>query len=291
MTDDDTVPTYADVRQTSQVAQELAQQAAADEPRRVESIAKAAGKAAGETAARQVSRRSALVGLLVALIVPLLVASIALSTAVSTAGDVADVQVALDRLAEANDELASRGQPPVLAPAGGDAEEVSAAAITAQVLASLPEAPTAEQVADLLRGAVVGSLRGPSFDELARLSGDYFSRLPAPPGPSAEQIQTAVDRRYAENPPDPGRDGRNGVDGENGQNGTDGENGADGRNGIDGVDGQPGRSVLTGPEPVLVDGNCVWRTTYSAEPLVEEHPAGAAACPAPPTPPVVELPG
>lgn len=277
---DDMPPTYADVMQTKAVAQELAQQAAADEPRRVESIAKAAGRKAGETAARQVSRRAALVGLLVAFLVPLLVASIALSQSVRTAGDIADVQVALDRLDQANVELAARGQPPVLPPPSGDAEEVSAAAITAQVLASLPEGPTAEQVADLLRGAVVGSLRGPTFDELARLSGDYLARLPAPPGPSAEQIQAAVDRRYAENPPDPGRDGRDGVDGTDGRDGTDGENGADG------IDGQPGRSILTGPEPVLTDSGCIWRTTYDQLPLVEERPAGPAACP---PPPIVDL--
>jgi hypothetical protein len=66
---------------------------------------------------------------------------------------------------------------------------------------------------------VIGQLQGPTFTELARLAGDYFRGLLAPPGPTAEQIQDAVDRAYAQNPPAPGKDGTNGLQGEQGLKG------------------------------------------------------------------------
>ena len=250
-----TPPSYAEVLETKQVAHDLAQQAADEEPGRVTSIAAKAGKAA----AREENRRAALITLLVALIVPLLVSTIALGTSLSTRADVADVQVALSRLDQANAELASRGQPPVALPPNSTPEQVSAAAITAQVVASLPAAPTADEVASRLQGAVIGQLQGPTFTELARLSADYFQTLPAPPGPTEAQIQAAVDRAYRADPPDPGRDGMNGERGEPGvqgepgiqgvpgEPGERGEPGVQGEQGIPGEPGEPGAAGEMGP--------------------------------------------
>jgi hypothetical protein len=245
-----TAPTYADVLETSKVAHALAQQAAEEEPKRLASIAARAGKAAGQLAAKRENRRSGLLMLIVALLVPLLVSTIALGTSLHTAGDVADVQVALERLDQANDALEARGQPPVEVPPNSTPEQVSAAAITAQVVASLPPAPTADEVASRLQGAVIGQLTGPTFGELARLSADYFRTLPAPPGPTEAQIQAAVDRRYAADPPDPGRDGAPGEQGIQGEPGVQGEQGIPGEQGPQGLPGPPVTS-WTWPDPVV----------------------------------------
>lgn len=298
--DGPTVPTHADVEQTRQVARDLAEQAVSEEPQRIQSIAEKAGKAAGADVAKRVSRRSLLAVLVVALLVPLLVSVIALNTAVSTRADVANVQVALSRLDQANAELAARGQPPVALPPQATPEQVSAAAITAQVVASLPAAPNADEVASRLQGAVIGQLTGPTFNELARLSADYFRTLPAPPGPTEAQIQAAVNRAYQASPPPPGRDGQEGGRGADGADGAPclpsnpecvgprgetGASGVDGQNGVDGVDGvsgAPGRSVTSGPTAVRNSaGVCVWETTYSEAPVFESHLAGDAACPPP----------
>ena len=95
---------------------------------------------------------------------------------------------------------------------------------------------------------------------------------PGPP-PTQAQIDAAVARAIAANPP------RDGVDGQSPPclSTPDMCEGADGE---DGADGEPGRSVTAGPQPVrLDDGTCVWRVEYSAAPLVEEFPAGDASCP------------
>jgi hypothetical protein len=293
------IPTYAEVEQTRQAAQELAEQAVVEEPRRIQSIA----AKAGEVAAKAVSRRQMLMVLLVAILVPLLVSIAALNTSLRVRDDVASVQVALERLDQANASLEARGPPPVALPPNSTPEQVSAAAITAQVVASLPAAPTADEVASRLQGAVIGQLQGPTFTELARLSADYFSTLPAPPGPTEAQIQAAVNRAYQADPPDPGRDGADGQMGEKGEPGESclptnpecvgpkGDPGIAGKDGVDGAPGVAGRSIVSGPTPVLIGTECFWRTEYDQAPLFEEHLAGDSACPVPPVvPPVVVTP-
>jgi hypothetical protein len=277
-------PTYGDVVRTKQRASRLAARAAVEEPKRLESIAARAGKSAGEVAAKAVSRKQMLMVLVVALLVPLLVSIAAYDKSVRVAGDVQDVQVALQRLDQANDTLEARGQPPVATPPADDPAQVVAAAVTAQVLASLPPGPTAEEVAGRLQGAVVGQLQGPTFDELARLVASYFQEHPPQPGPppTEEQIRDAVAAELATNPPPPGKNGENGLKGDKGDPCSPADPacvGPPGAAGAAGAAGAPGRSIVDGPTAVRTPTGCVWRTTYSEEPLVVEQPAGDAACP------------
>jgi hypothetical protein len=122
-------------------------------------------------------------------------------------------EIAADEGRAANEELARRGQPqvPIPDPKDGDVGTLVAAA-TAQVLATLPERPTAEQMA-------------------AAIS-QYVAARPGAFGPSPQQIGDAVASHLAANPPPPGETGRPGVDG------VDGRPGADGEPGRDGVDGR-----------------------------------------------------
>lgn len=242
--DTEPVPTREEVAAAMAEPRALAEQAAAEEPQRVAEIAQ---RVAGRTA-----RRYGLGALVVAVVVSLAVSIAALSTAAATDER---VEVALARLDEANATLAARGQPPVRPP-GDTPEAVTAAAVAAQVLASLPPTPTAREVADRLRGAVIGALVGPSFDELARLVDDYFVANPPVPGPAptAEQIRAAVAAELAENPPPPG------PQGEPGQPGVE------------------GRSVARQEFVRDSGGDCVSRVTYS-DGVVEDRPAGGAACP------------
>lgn len=275
-------PNLVDVLHATHEAREIAQQAAEEEPGRVAAIATEVGGKAGRLEGARVSRRFGLLALLVAFLVPLLLASLAYRNSVTTDRE---VDAALERLEQANVTLEARGQEPVQLPAADDPTQVVAAAVTAQILASLPPTPTAEEVADRLQGAVIGSLTGPSLNELARLVAGYFQDNPPQPGPppTEAQIRAAVDASLAANPPAPGLPGRDGaactpdIPACRGPIGLTGAAGADGATG---ATGPPGRSVV-GQQFVRVDGECVSRVTFSSAPLVEDRPAGDAACPDP----------
>lgn len=276
---DDPTPTRLDVRKARAAERAAAEQTyrvAADRlPRRVRGIARdEAGK---------VARRIGLWGAVLAALLSIAIALAAYSTADRAADSAAatreTVSTALERLDAANDTLQARGQVPVPPPATADDPTAAiTAAVLAQVLASLPPSPTADDVAARVQSAVTASVLGPATGELTRLVAEYFATNPPQPGPppTQAQIDAAVARAIAADPP---------------RDGTDGQSppclstpamcvGEDGTNGTNGVDGAPGRSVTAGPQPVrLDDGTCVWRVQYSADPLVEEFPAGDAACP------------
>lgn len=124
------------------------------------------------------------------------------------------VDDALAELNAANKQLQERGQAPVQAPADPDPSEAIQAAVLAKVLAQLPAAPTAEQVAAVLQPAVVAQVTGPTRDQLAQLVADYFAQ-----NPTAAQIQAAVDNYLNRNPPAPGPKGDKGDDGKAGKDG------------------------------------------------------------------------
>lgn len=273
------MPNYADVYHANQDLADAAErhQSIVDQvPRAVSRIAREEGEAAGRTQ----GRKFGLIALAVALIVSVLagvVSAAAYATSVDARDEIDTVQSAVDRLAQANQQLEQRGQEPVRLPSTDPADAI-AAAVLAQVLASLPPSPTAEQVADRLQDAVVALLVGPSQAELTRQVAAYFAENPPQPGPppSEAAIQAAVDRAYAANPPEDGEDGQSPPCLATEQQCQ----GQDGIDGADGLDGADGRSILTGPEPVRLDnGDCVWRSTYDQEPLVEQYPASNAACP------------
>lgn len=272
----DPAPTRADVTQAREVEREVAEETyrvAADRlPRQVRGVAR--------VEAARVARRIGAIGAVLAVLASVAIAVAAYSTA-TNARDVATanaetIELALGRLDRANDTLTARGQTPVPQPVQpDDPTEAIAAAVLAQVLASLPPSPSADDVAARIQGAVTAQVLGPTTDELARLVAAYFEANPPQPGPppTQAQIDAAVARAIAANPP------RDGVDGQSPPclSTPDMCQGADG---TDGANGEPGRSVTAGPQPVrLDDGTCVWRVEYSAAPLVEEFPAGDASCP------------
>lgn len=273
--DPDPAPTMADVAQAREVEREVAEQTyrvAADRlPRQVRGVAR--------VEAERVARRIGAIGAVLAVLASVAIAVAAYSTATSAqtaaAGAQRTVDTALEQLAQANDTLQQRGQAPVPTPEqAADPSEAITAAVLAQVLASLPPQPSVEQVADGLRGAVISALTGTTLQAVTAEAERYFQLNP--PRISASELQAAVDRAIAANPP------RDGIDGESPPClSTPAQcQGADGTDGADGVDGEPGRSVTAGPQPVrLDDGSCVWRVEYSAPPLVEEFPAGDASCP------------
>ncbi len=255
---DDVTEARAQALAAAEEAEQAVIHAAARRPRRADrDLAAEAGRAAGA----KVSRRFGLVALLVALVVPWLVSGLAYSNSVAT-DQVA--QATAQRLDALNATLESQGREPVAPTVTGDPAATIAAAVLAEVLTRLPDAPSAEQVAQELQTVVAANVLGPTLGQASAMVAAYLRDNPAPPGrpPSQAEIDAAVARQYAADPP------------------ADGQDGADGDDGQDGTDGQDGRSVLTGPEPVrLDDDTCVWRTTYSAEPAVQEYPAGDAACP------------
>lgn len=175
-------------------------------PDRVREIADQAGAAAGS----KVARRIGLVGAVLALL-----ASGALSVAAYSQAQSTDrtVEAALSRLDQANSTLESRGQPTVPAPPSPDPTDAIAAAVLAQVLASLPASPTSGEVASQLQAAVTGNVLGPSLDALTRQVAFYYQQNPPRPGPppTEAQIRAAVEAVYAADPP---ADGRDGVDGQ-----------------------------------------------------------------------------
>lgn len=174
----------------------------------------------------------------------------------------ATVDTALKRLQEANGELEARGQAPVLTSETPDQSEAIAAAVLAQVLAQLPPAPSAEEVAARIQGAVTANVLGPTRQQVIDEVAGYFATNPPVPGPppSSEAIRAAVAAELEANPPPPGAPGRDGEDGQDGvtppclsePGQCRGEDGQDGQNGQDGADstvpGSPAES-WTWPDP------------------------------------------
>lgn len=147
-----------------------------------------------------------------------------------------ETDAALDSLSSANRALSARGQAPVATPNPDDPADTVAAAVTARVLTQLPAVPTAEQVAAVLgpTSLAMPPVTGPTQADLAARVASYFqanaASLQGPkgddgtegrrgPGPTAAQIQAAVNDAYAANPPPPGRDGQNGEKGDKGDPG------------------------------------------------------------------------
>lgn len=255
------VPTGADVQSARrQVRAAAAEAGRAEEalPRRIREIA---GKAGGEAGSR-VARRIGLIGAILAALMSVAISTVALNTSADAKATAATVSAALERLAQANNTLESRGQEPVPTPPTPDPTDAIAAAVLAQVLASLPATPTADDVAAQLRSAVTANVMGPAMDRLAAEVSNYFARNPPRqgPAPSPAEIQAAVDRRYAANPP---RDGEDGLSPPclseprqcRGEDGTNGANGTNGTNGQDGADSTvPGPQGPSGPPP----GSWTW---------------------------------
>jgi hypothetical protein len=80
----------------------------------------------------------------------------------------------------------------------------------------------------------------------------------APPV-SDDQIAAAVARYLETNPPQAGKDGRDGVDGAAGNDGRDGADGAAGRDGVDGKDGASGAKGADGRDGVGLAGAVIDR--------------------------------
>lgn len=152
--------------------------------------------------------------------------------------------IALQNLDDANRTLMARGQPTVPAPAGEDRNAAIAAAVTARVVASLPAAPSAQQVAQVIMPTLAANPTGPAPQELTAAIAAYFGATPPPrgepgPGPTQAQIDAAVAAAYAANPPAPGKNGTNGRDGDKGDRGERGERGPAGPTCPDGTELTP----------------------------------------------------
>lgn len=272
------LPTDDDIREARANARAVAEQTyqvAADAlPRNVRRIA--------QKEATRTARWIGIVGALFAVLLSLGVSTAALSSAMTARAQSQEtqrtVEAALARLEQANTTLESRGQEPIPAPPSPDPTEAIAAAVLAQVLASLPPSPTADEVAGRIQSAVVSSLIGPTGDELAGLVASYFQTHPPRPGPppSQEAIQAAVDAAYAANPP---ADGRDGVDGQSPPclseprqcRGEDGEDGADST-----VPGPPGPTC---PADWSLDRFTVVTTTGPVETVLCQPPPAASSPP------------
>lgn len=236
--------------------------------------AEVAEHAATQTAQQAVRRNwrwTNLAAVLVAMVVSIAVSSISFYVAAGASTEAGQARVlgesaqktvddALGKLKEANDQLVARGQAPVTTSPTPDPSEAIQAAVLAKVLAQLPAAPTADQVAAVLQPAVSAQVTGPSRDTLAQLVSAYFADNPTTP-----QIQAAVDAFLTQHPPergpqgDPGRAGDKGETGDKGDSppclslpdqcqGKAGDNGADST-----VPGPPGPAAgsWSWPDPVL----------------------------------------
>lgn len=220
---------------------------------------------ASKAITRIVERRARLFGA-AAVLLSVLLASFATYIAVDNQGEIAaaaalrvqqdqETGAALDSLGQANKALQARGQPTVTANPNDPADAV-AASVTARVLAKLPPTPSAQQIADLIAPAALTQVTGPTAAELTNRVATYFADnadalrgLPGKDGagPTAAQIQTAVDAAYAANPPAPGRDGRDGDPGAPGADSTAaGPKGDTGDRGEKGDTGEPGPACPPG---------------------------------------------
>lgn len=165
------------------------------------------------------------------------------------------VDDALGKLKEANDQLEARGQAPVATPPNADPSDAITAAVLAQVLAKLPPAPTAAQVAAVVQPAVTAQVVGPSQATLAALVSQYFAN-----NPTAPQIQAAVAQFLTLHPPERGPQGDPGLPGKSPECLSEPAQcrGVDGTNGKDGAD-----STVPGPPgPACPPGSHIETVTY-----------------------------
>lgn len=247
----DEVPTFADVQNVRAEEREMAERAwaVADQvPRQMRRVAREAGHKAGQAE----GRKFGIIGLLVALLVSVLAgvaSAAAYATSIDTRSDLVTIQAALDKLDTANLALTARGQEPVPPPPASDPTGAVAAAVLAQVLASLPPSPSADEVASRLQTTVTANVLGPTLDELTGQVSSYFALHPPQPGPppSEASIRAAVDAALAQNPPPAGPPGQDGQPppclAEPTQcRGADGQDGADST-----VPGPPGRDGVMCP--------------------------------------------
>jgi hypothetical protein len=149
------------------------------------------------------------------------VSTLALSQTHQTAADVAAnerlAQQAYDAAQAANGQLTARGQAsvPVPPPTADDPTGTIVAASAARVLAALPPAPTAQQVAQQLAADQALNPPAPAPAAVISIVADYLAAHPAPAGPSGE----------------PGQPGTNGTNGQNGKDGDTGPVGPEGKQG------------------------------------------------------------
>lgn len=124
-------------------------------------------------------------------------------------------QQAYDAAQGANSQLAARGQNPVPVPPPNpeDPTATIVAASAARVLAALPKAPTAQQVAQQLAADQALNPPAPAPSAVIAIIADYLREHPVPPGPT----------------------------GPKGEPGTEGKAGTDGKDGATGPQGPPGR--------------------------------------------------
>jgi hypothetical protein len=149
------------------------------------------------------------------------VSTLALSQTHQTASDVAAnqrlAQQAYDAAQAANGQLTARGQAsvPVPPPSSDDPTGTIVAASAARVLAALPPAPTAQQVAQQLAADQALNPPAPAPAAVISIVADYLAAHPAPAGPTGEA----------------GQPGTNGTNGQNGKDGDTGPVGPEGKQG------------------------------------------------------------
>jgi hypothetical protein len=149
------------------------------------------------------------------------VSTLALSQTHQTASDVAAnqrlAQQAYDAAQAANGQLSARGQAqvPVPPPSSDDPTATIVAASAARVLAALPPAPSAQQVAQQLAADQALNPPAPAPAAVISVVADYLAAHPAPAGPTGET----------------GQPGTNGTNGQNGKDGDTGPAGPEGKQG------------------------------------------------------------
>lgn len=255
------VPNYADVLHARADEHKAARALEREKPSRDEV----------KQIAVSVVRRWGLITVALSAVIALLVSIAALAQALSTDSD---LTAALEKLDQANSTLEARGQQPVPEPAMANPTDAITAAVTAQVLASLPPSPTADEVASRIQGAVIANVTvpGPTTAQLAASVSEYLQANPPSPGPAPSQaeIDAAVGRALAANPPPAGPAGRDGISGANGRDGVDGKNGEDGADST-----VPGPQGETGPPgPTCPEGS----TATEHEVVTTEGPVTALLC-------------
>lgn len=171
---------------------------------------------------REVIRLAVIVAIVVAVLgsavsigVSVLAFGQATRTAADQASDRADLKQnqnlakqAFDAATAANAQLSARGQAPVQIPPPdpSDPTPTIVAAAAARVLAQLPQAPTAAQVAQQLAADQALNPPAPSPSAVITIVADYLAGHPAPAGPTGQQ---GVEGKQGV----PGAEGRAGADG------------------------------------------------------------------------------
>lgn len=247
---------FADARANAGAAEQIV----AEFPRQMTRIAERAGKRAGQ----REGRIFGVIGIVVAIVVSFLAGGLSVDNRAELAllRDAAQqrqeqTDATLARLADQNKVLEMRGQAPVPPPATDDPADALAALVLSRVVAQLPPAPTADQVAALIVASGDVSGLGPSSQQLSALAADYFGS-----GPGQAAIDAAVARAYAADPPADGRDGMSPpcLAEPNQCRGADGQPGADSN--VPGPEGPEGPTGPAGTAPQCPDGTALQEVQY-----------------------------